>query len=121
MRTAPVGTAAVGCQLGAAQSLSIVPDASSRHSCVVGQRRSRDLSPAVAFRRPSVSDTLPAPMTTKLFRFSAALLISLFLIAPASISAQNPLQKPSPASSFMAPPQTTQADQQNFPPLLQQH
>ena len=59
-------------------------------------------------------------MTTKLFRFSAALLISLFLIAPASTSAQNPLQKPSPASSFMAPPQTTQADQQNFPPLLQQ-
>jgi Zn-dependent M28 family amino/carboxypeptidase len=59
-------------------------------------------------------------MTTKLLRFSAALLISLFLIAPASISAQNPPQKPSPASSFMAPPQTTQADQQNFPALLQQ-
>ncbi|MCU1302865.1 MAG: peptidase [Candidatus Sulfotelmatobacter sp.] len=55
-----------------------------------------------------------------LLRFSFACLISLRLVAPAAIVAQNPSQKPQPATSFMVPPQTTQADQQNFPALLLQ-
>jgi carboxypeptidase Q len=57
---------------------------------------------------------------TKLSGSSAPLLISLLLISPALTSGQNPPQKPQAAPSFMVPPQTTQADQQNFPPLLQQ-
>jgi Zn-dependent M28 family amino/carboxypeptidase len=57
---------------------------------------------------------------TTLLRLSVAYLASLLLFAPASIVAQNPPQKPQPGSSFMAPPETTQADQQNFPPLLLQ-
>jgi carboxypeptidase Q len=46
----------------------------------------------------------------------------LLLVLPGCnvATAQNPQQKPQPATSFMAPPQTTQADQQNFPPLLLQ-
>jgi carboxypeptidase Q len=44
----------------------------------------------------------------------------VLLIAPALTNSQNPPQKPQSAASFMAPPQATQADQQNFPPLLQQ-
>jgi carboxypeptidase Q len=59
-------------------------------------------------------------MTTKVLRFYLEFLIAILLIAPAPTSAQDPPQKPSPASSFMARPQTTQADQQNFPPLLLQ-
>lgn len=57
---------------------------------------------------------------TKLFRFSFASPIALLLIASAPTRAQNPPQKPPNAPSFMAAPQTTQADQQNFPPLLLQ-
>ena len=57
---------------------------------------------------------------TNLLRLSIAHLTSLLLFAPASIIAQNPPQKPQAGSSFMAPPETTQADQQNFPPLLLQ-
>jgi carboxypeptidase Q len=43
----------------------------------------------------------------------------LFLIPLSLANAQTPPQKPQPGS-FMLPPQTTQADQQNFPPLLLQ-
>ncbi len=57
---------------------------------------------------------------TKLPRLLPASVISLLLYAPASIGAQNPPQKPSAAPSFMAVPQNTQTDQQNFPPLLLQ-
>jgi carboxypeptidase Q len=56
---------------------------------------------------------------TKLVRPCTLLLTSILLIAPAFVGAQNPPQKPQPGS-FMAPPLTTQADQQNFPPLLLQ-
>jgi carboxypeptidase Q len=57
---------------------------------------------------------------TKHLRVPIAFLIFVLLIAPALTSAQNPPQKPQPTPSFMAPPQATQADQQNFPPLLLQ-
>jgi len=57
---------------------------------------------------------------TKLLRVDFAFLIVLPLIMTAVASAQSPSQKPQPATSFMGLPQTTQADQQNFPPLLLQ-
>jgi len=57
---------------------------------------------------------------TKLLRFHFSFLIVLPLIMTAVASAQSPFQKPQPATSFMGLPQTTQADQQNFPPLLLQ-
>ena len=47
-------------------------------------------------------------------------LFSLLLLSPALISGQNPLQTPSPSPSWASPPQTSQATQQNFPPLLLQ-
>ena len=47
-------------------------------------------------------------------------LIALLIVTPCLTSAQNPSQKPQPGTSLMAPPQTTQVDQQNFPPLLLQ-
>ncbi|HZZ17475.1 MAG TPA: hypothetical protein VFE08_16125, partial [Candidatus Sulfotelmatobacter sp.] len=56
---------------------------------------------------------------TKL-RFSSALLNTLFLVTSSLAGAQNPSQKPQPGTLLMAPPQTTQAEQQNFPPLLLQ-
>jgi Zn-dependent M28 family amino/carboxypeptidase len=57
---------------------------------------------------------------TKLLRFHFAFLMVLPLILTALASAQSPSQKPQPATSFMALPQSTQADQHNFPPLLLQ-
>jgi len=57
---------------------------------------------------------------TKILRASVAFLPSFFLLVSAPVVAQNPSQKPQAGSSFMAPPETTQADQQNFPPLLLQ-
>src|SRR5258708_19982622 len=57
---------------------------------------------------------------TQLLRCYVVLLIVAMLISPALGGAQNPPQKPQSAPSFIAPPQPTQADQQNFPPLLQQ-
>src|SRR5258708_3387086 len=57
---------------------------------------------------------------TQLLRCYVVLLIVAMLISPALGGAQNPPQKPQSAPSFIAPPQTTQADQQNFPPLLLQ-
>jgi Zn-dependent M28 family amino/carboxypeptidase len=56
---------------------------------------------------------------TKL-RFSSALLNTLFLVTSSLAGAQNPSQKPQPGTLLMAPPQKTQAEQQNFPPLLLQ-
>jgi Zn-dependent M28 family amino/carboxypeptidase len=54
-------------------------------------------------------------------RFSSALLNTLFLVTSSFLAcAQNPSQKPQPGTLLMAPPQTTQAEQQNFPPLLLQ-
>ena len=47
-------------------------------------------------------------------------LISLALGVSAHSAAQNPQQKPQAGTSFMAPPQSTAADQQNFPALLLQ-
>ena len=46
--------------------------------------------------------------------------VTILLISPASVSAQNPPQPPQSVPSFMAPPQASQAAQQNFPPLLLQ-
>jgi carboxypeptidase Q len=57
---------------------------------------------------------------TKLRRFADLFLMIPLLFAPALSSAQNPPQKPQAGASFMAQPQTTQADQHNFPPLLLQ-
>src|SRR5258708_9684820 len=57
---------------------------------------------------------------TQLLRCYVVLLIVAMLISPALGGAQNPPQKPQSAPSFIAPPQTTQAEQQNFPPLLLQ-
>src|SRR5260370_19176883 len=57
---------------------------------------------------------------TQLLRCYVVLLIVVLLISPALGGAQTPPQKPQPTQSFMAPPQTTQAEQQNFPPLLLQ-
>jgi carboxypeptidase Q len=56
---------------------------------------------------------------TKAFRSLIASLVSFLLISLVVI-AQNPPQKPQSANPWAAPPQTTQADQQNFPPLLLQ-
>jgi Zn-dependent M28 family amino/carboxypeptidase len=63
---------------------------------------------------------------TKAFRFSLAslsvsveTLIALLLLSPVPVVAQTP-QTPPPAASWTAPPQTTQANRQNFPPLLLQ-
>jgi Zn-dependent M28 family amino/carboxypeptidase len=47
-------------------------------------------------------------------------LLPILLICSVSLNAQNPAQKPSPASAMMAAPQISQAAQQNFPPLLLQ-
>src|SRR6202051_3208385 len=47
-------------------------------------------------------------------------LICLALGVSAHSAAQNPQQKPQAGTSFMAPPQSTAADQQNFPALLLQ-
>ena len=62
---------------------------------------------------------------TKAFRFSTAslsiaTLTALLLIAPVLAGAQNQPQTPQPAPSWTSPPQTSQATQQNFPPLLLQ-
>jgi Zn-dependent M28 family amino/carboxypeptidase len=57
----------------------------------------------------------------KFLRRSAASAFPILLISSALSVAQNPPQKPQPTvPSFMAPPQTSQVDQQNFPPLLLQ-
>jgi Zn-dependent M28 family amino/carboxypeptidase len=53
-------------------------------------------------------------------RLYLAFLMALLVVTPCSTSAQNSSQKPQPGTLFMPPPQTTQADQQNFPPLLLQ-
>jgi Zn-dependent M28 family amino/carboxypeptidase len=57
---------------------------------------------------------------SKPLRFDAAFLTMFLLIVIALTSAQNSSQKPQPGTLFMTPPQTTLADQQNFPSLLQQ-
>jgi carboxypeptidase Q len=46
--------------------------------------------------------------------------VAILLVSPASLSAQNPPQTPPLSSTMMAVPQTSQAAQQNFPPLLLQ-
>jgi len=46
--------------------------------------------------------------------------IALLLISSAFAGGQNPPQKPQPVPSWTSAPQTSQADQQNFPPLLLQ-
>jgi carboxypeptidase Q len=51
-------------------------------------------------------------------RFLIASATALLLISSTVSVAQAPTQKPTP--SFMSPPQSTAADQQNFPPLLLQ-
>src|SRR3984957_17334297 len=51
---------------------------------------------------------------------SFACVILLVLIAFNLAITQPPQQKPQAGTSFMAPPQTTAAEQQNFPPLLMQ-
>ena len=51
---------------------------------------------------------------------SSLTLLSILLIAPVLVSAQNPPQPPSPATAWAAAPQSTQADKLNFPPLLLQ-
>jgi carboxypeptidase Q len=51
---------------------------------------------------------------------SIATSVALLLISPASLSAQNPPQTPPLSSTMMSAPQTSQAAQQNFPPLLLQ-
>src|ERR1700722_7976142 len=51
---------------------------------------------------------------------SFACVILLVLIAFNLAITQTPQQKPQAGTSFMAPPQTTAAEQQNFPPLLMQ-
>ncbi|MGC2022862.1 MAG: hypothetical protein WA654_17505, partial [Candidatus Sulfotelmatobacter sp.] len=50
--------------------------------------------------------------------FSIAALIALRLVSSLRAGAQNPSQTPppAPAMTMMAAPQTTPADQQNFPP-----
>jgi carboxypeptidase Q len=62
---------------------------------------------------------------TKAFRFSIASLLrsiatSLLLISPVLAAAQTAPQTQPPTPALMAAPQTTQADKQNFPPLLLQ-
>ena len=56
---------------------------------------------------------------TKLLR-AAVSCVSIVFLVPVLSRAQAPSQKPQPSASFMATPQTTAADQQNFPPLLLQ-
>ncbi len=56
---------------------------------------------------------------TKLRRSRIACQIAVILIPAVVAGAQAPAQKP-PTPSFMAPQQTSAADQQNFPPLLLQ-
>jgi len=58
-------------------------------------------------------------MTNVLCSALSALLVTL-LILPAPAVAQNPPQTQQPSRSFMAAPQMSPADQQNFPPLLLQ-
>jgi Zn-dependent M28 family amino/carboxypeptidase len=57
---------------------------------------------------------------TKAFSFSVASLFVLLLISAVLAATQNPPPTPQPAPAMMAAPQTTQAEQQNFPPLLLQ-
>jgi len=57
-------------------------------------------------------------MTRSLRSFACVIL--LLLIAFNLATTQNPQQKPQAGTSFMAPPQSTAADQQNFPALLLQ-
>ncbi|MGA8763682.1 MAG: M20/M25/M40 family metallo-hydrolase, partial [Candidatus Sulfotelmatobacter sp.] len=57
---------------------------------------------------------------TKALSFSIPFLILLFLISAGSAPAQNPPQKTQPTPSFTAVPQPSQAEQENFPPLLLQ-
>jgi carboxypeptidase Q len=49
-----------------------------------------------------------------------ASLVLLLLISSVLVSAQNPPQNSQPVPSWSSPPQSSQADQQNFPPLLLQ-
>ena len=67
------------------------------------------------------SDTLPAPMIKGLHRSllssSISIATSIAFFIPAT--AQNPPQTPA-ATAMMSAPQITQADKQNFPPLLLQ-
>src|SRR6202162_3484927 len=60
-----------------------------------------------------------ATAMTRSLRYFACL-ISLALAVSAHSAAQNQPQKPQAGTSFMAPPQSTAADQQNFPALLLQ-
>ena len=61
---------------------------------------------------------------TNVLRRSAAFIFTFtfafLLVSLSTISAQNPPQTQGPARSFMAPPQPSQSDAQNFPPLLVQ-
>jgi carboxypeptidase Q len=57
---------------------------------------------------------------TKAFRYLRASGLTLLLIFPVLASAQNPAQAPFPIHGLAAEPQTTEADRQNFPPLLLQ-
>jgi carboxypeptidase Q len=61
---------------------------------------------------------------TKVLRHSLAPIFTFaFAFLPVSLSiatGQNPPQTQQPTRSFMAPPQTSQSDAQNFPPLLVQ-
>jgi Zn-dependent M28 family amino/carboxypeptidase len=57
---------------------------------------------------------------TKAFSFSVASLFVLLLISAVLAATQNLPPTPQPAPAMMAAPQTTQAEQQNFPPLLLQ-
>src|ERR1700726_2912751 len=76
-------------------------------------------SPRVPIR--PLSDGCPsqihchASMTRSLRSFACVIL--LLLIAFNLATTQNPQQKPQAGTSFMAPPQSTAADQQNFPAL----
>jgi carboxypeptidase Q len=56
---------------------------------------------------------------TNLRRVSIALLTTVLLISPILVSAQTQPQTPT-TPAWMSAPQTSQATQQNFPPLLQQ-
>jgi carboxypeptidase Q len=52
--------------------------------------------------------------------FIASTFIALLLLSSASLSAQNPPQTPQPTPAWASSPQTSQATQQNFPPILLQ-
>jgi Zn-dependent M28 family amino/carboxypeptidase len=56
----------------------------------------------------------------KFLRSSVASLATVVLISIATANAQNAPQSAPPPRSFMAPPQASQAEQHNFPPLLLQ-